>query len=53
MVTHCFALDLKDDAQLIEEYKEYHRNVWPEIENSIKESGIQKLEIEEYNNTQF
>lgn len=25
------ALDLKDDADLIAEYKELHENVWPEI----------------------
>ena len=27
------ALDLKDDANLIAEYKELHENVWPEINN--------------------
>ena len=42
---HCFALDLKDDESLIAEYKMYHQNVWPEILQSIKESGIISLEI--------
>ncbi|HAH56463.1 MAG TPA: L-fucose mutarotase [Flavobacterium sp.] len=41
----CLALDLKDDAHLIEEYKVYHQKVWPEIIQSIKESGISVLEI--------
>lgn len=45
MKRFCFALDLKDDASLISEYKEYHKNVWPEITESIKNSGIEKLEI--------
>lgn len=45
MKKYCFALDLKDDVKLIKEYKDYHRNVWPEIEDSIKESGIKKLDI--------
>ena len=45
MNKYCFALDLKDDLKLIEEYKEYHQKVWPEIEDSIKESGIEKLTI--------
>jgi L-rhamnose mutarotase len=41
----CLALDLKDDQKLIEEYKELHQNVWPEIKKSIKDSGITVLDI--------
>ena len=41
----CLALDLKDDEQLIAEYKAYHQNVWPEIIKSIKDSGITVLDI--------
>lgn len=41
----CFALDLKDDPNLIEEYKMYHTKVWPEIIESIKNAGIEKLSI--------
>ena len=40
--------DLKDDANLIAEYKAYHKKVWPEIIKSIKDSGIENMEI--YNN---
>ncbi len=39
------ALDLKDDPILIEAYKKYHENVWPEIEDSLQKSGIVKMEI--------
>lgn len=39
------ALDLKDDPILIEAYKKYHENVWPEIEDAIQNSGIDKMEI--------
>ena len=42
---YCLALDLKDDAQLIAEYKAYHKNVWPAIIASIKDSGITVLDI--------
>lgn len=44
---HCLALDLKDNPALIAEYKNYHRcgNVWPEIIESIKTSGIEQAEI--------
>ena len=45
MQRHCFALDLKNDAQLISAYKKYHQKIWPEITESIKASGIEKLEI--------
>jgi len=45
MKRFCLALDLKDDPKLISEYEGYHENVWPEIVKSIKESGIQKMEI--------
>ncbi|MBF4470526.1 L-rhamnose mutarotase [Flavobacterium sp. HJJ] len=41
----CYACDLKDDAALIEEYKKYHQEVWPEIKASISESGIIDMEI--------
>ena len=44
---HCFALDLKDDPDLIEAYKKHHSvgNVWPEIIESIELSGIEALDI--------
>jgi L-rhamnose mutarotase len=39
------ALDLKEDPQLMAEYKAHHQNVWPEILKSIKDSGIMVLDI--------
>lgn len=42
---YCFALDLKDDDRLIAEYETYHQQVWPEILDSIKGSGITNMEI--------
>ena len=47
MPRYCLALDLKDDPQLIEEYKRYHQpeGVWPEITQSIQDSGIQHMQI--------
>jgi L-rhamnose mutarotase len=45
MKRYCFALDLKDDPNLIAAYEEYHRSVWPEVIIAIKEAGIQQLEI--------
>ena len=42
---YCLALDLKDDQKKIDTYKAYHQNVWPEINKSIKDSGIKEAEI--------
>jgi L-rhamnose mutarotase len=47
---YCLALDLKDDASLIAEYENYHRQVWPEVLESIKDSGIQQMQIYRVNN---
>src|SRR5271165_4423593 len=41
----CLTLDLKDDPQLVAEYKRYHEKIWPEITRSIKDSGIEDMEI--------
>ena len=41
----CLTCDLKNDPQLIAEYKKYHEKIWPEITASIRESGIEDLEI--------
>ena len=53
LTKYCFALDLKDDADLIAEYKKYHTAVWPEILQSIKNAGIHDLEIYSISNRLF
>ena len=45
MKRYCLALDLINDPDLIAEYEAYHKEVWPEIIASIKESGILHMEI--------
>jgi L-rhamnose mutarotase len=45
MKRFCLTLDLKDDPKLIAEYRRYHEKIWPEITRSIKNSGIQDMEI--------
>ena len=42
---HCLTLDLKNDPALIAEYKRYHQNVWPEIKQSLRDSGVLDMEI--------
>ena len=41
----CLTLDLKDDPRLIAEYRRYHEKIWPEITRSIKDSGVEDMEI--------
>lgn len=45
MKRYCLALDLVNDPVLIEEYKKYHEKVWPEIVESLYDSGIEYMEI--------
>ena len=42
---YCLTLDLKNDPELIAEYRRYHRHVWPEITKSIRDSGVEDMEI--------
>lgn len=53
MKKYCLALDLKDDVDKINEYKDYHQNIWPEISKSLKDSGILNAEIYNTGNRLF
>ena len=53
MKRYCLALDLKEDTKLIAEYENYHKNVWPEIIKSIKDPGIEVLDIYRTGNRMF
>jgi L-rhamnose mutarotase len=50
---YCFALDLQDNLQTIQEYENYHKNVWPEILESISDSGVLSMEIFRVENRLF
>jgi L-rhamnose mutarotase len=53
MPRYCLALDLKDDETLIAEYEKYHEKLRPEIDESIKSSGITHMEIYRVGNRLF
>lgn len=53
MQRYALALDLKEDPQLIAEYEAYHKAVWPEIVQSISDSGIRNMQIYRYANRLF
>ncbi|MBC8151456.1 MAG: L-rhamnose mutarotase [Bacteroidetes bacterium] len=50
---YCLALDLKNDPALIAEYEQHHAQIWPEIEQSIYQSGITDMEIYRVGNRLF
>lgn len=45
MQRHCLALDLKPDPVSVAEYEAWHRAVWPEVLDSLRAAGIERLEI--------
>jgi len=53
MNRYCLTLDLIDDQQLIKEYETLHQKIWPEITASIKNAGIENMQIYRYNNRLF
>ena len=45
MRAFAMTLNLKNDADSIERYKQYHRNVWPEVTSGLRSIGIEKMKI--------
>ncbi len=50
---YCQILTLKDDAELIAQYKEWHSKVWPEVLEGVKSVGILDHEIYIHGSTLF
>jgi L-rhamnose mutarotase len=42
-----FALDLRNDPVLIQEYERWHEanSIWPAVTGSLRDSGVQELEL--------
>ncbi|MEO8414133.1 MAG: L-rhamnose mutarotase [Ginsengibacter sp.] len=53
MKRYSLTLDLKDDPELIRQYEEFHKAVWPEILSSIKDADIQNMQIYRYETRLF
>ena len=53
MTQYTFALDLVNDPQLIAEYEQYHRTIWPEIQDSILDAGVINMQIFRFENRLF
>lgn len=38
-------LNLKDDQAVVESYRQYHRDVWPEVQASLRHAGVERMDI--------
>ena len=45
MKSFAMTLDLRDDPDVIAEYKRYHREVWPEVIEGLRSVGVLKMKI--------
>jgi L-rhamnose mutarotase len=53
MKVYAQALDLKNNKELINEYENHHKNVWPEVLEGLKSVGIIRMRIWRINNRLF
>lgn len=53
MQRFCLTLDLRPDPDLIAQYVEHHRAVWPEIQQSIRDAGVLDMQIYSSGNRLF
>jgi L-rhamnose mutarotase len=42
---HVLTVNLKNEPGVIESYCRYHRDVWPEVQNSLREHGVERMDI--------
>jgi L-rhamnose mutarotase len=45
MTRYVLTVNLKDDPAAIQTYREYHRRVWPEVLESLRQVGVERMDI--------
>ena len=45
MTRYVLTLNLRDDPAVIETYRDYHRRVWPEVLESLRTVGVERMDI--------
>jgi L-rhamnose mutarotase len=45
MTRYVLTVNLKDDPAIIETYRQHHERVWPEVLRSLREAGIERMDI--------
>ena len=42
---HVFTVNLKEGPGIVETYTRHHRDVWPEVQASLRQVGVQQMDI--------
>ena len=42
---HVLTTNLKDDPGIVETYTRLHRDVWPEVQASLRRAGVERMDI--------
>jgi L-rhamnose mutarotase len=45
MTRYVLTVNLKDDPAAVQTYREYHRRVWPEVLDSLRQVGVERMDI--------
>jgi L-rhamnose mutarotase len=45
MRRYVLTVDLRDDPAAISAYREHHRRVWPEVVESLRRAGVDRMDI--------
>jgi L-rhamnose mutarotase len=45
MTRHVLTVDLRDDPEAIATYRKHHRQVWPEVIESLRAAGVAQMDI--------
>src|SRR5260221_10399915 len=45
MSRHVLTVDLRDDPAAIAAYREHHQRVWPEVLDSLRRAGVDRMDI--------
>lgn len=45
MKDYGMSVNLKDEEEVIQKYKDYHANAWPEVVDALKQVGILDMKI--------
>jgi len=44
-----FVVNLVDDEKKVQEYLDYHKKIWPEVEAGFKKAGYKKIKLYRFN----
>jgi L-rhamnose mutarotase len=42
---YVFTLNLRDEPGIVETYRRHHRDVWPEVQASLRRAGVEQMDI--------